>query len=102
MISSIVVLNYNDWETTVKYIKNIKSFDQYDYIVIVDNCSTNDSVKELKKLTDNHVILIENSLNNGYAAGNNVGAKYSIEQLKSDIVFISNPDIKCNNSDIKI
>lgn len=102
MITTVVVLNYNDWETTIEFVSRIKTFKEFDYIVVVDNCSTDNSVIELKKIEDEHVLLIKNTKNNGYAAGNNIGAKYSIEKLGAELVFISNPDIICKEDDIKL
>ena len=37
--TGFVVLNYNDYKTTIKLIENIKNYNSIDVIVIVDNCS---------------------------------------------------------------
>lgn len=39
----IVILNYNDYQTTKDMIDNIKDYDSIDHIVIVDNKSTDNS-----------------------------------------------------------
>lgn len=57
---------------------------------MVDNCSTDDSVKQLKKLKNIELIALDT--NEGYAAGNNAGLKYLYEQ-ECDNYIISNPDI---------
>lgn len=101
MLTSVVVLNYNDWRTTVEFVSSVSNYEEFDFIVIVDNCSTDSSVNELRKIKDDRVFLIENTKNSGYAAGNNIGARYSVEKLKVNLVFISNPDIKCKDEDIK-
>ena len=41
----VVVLNYNDYTTTQRFIDNIKNFNSDIQFVIVDNCSTNNSLK---------------------------------------------------------
>ncbi|HRM91557.1 MAG TPA: glycosyltransferase, partial [Thomasclavelia ramosa] len=61
-----------------------------DIICVVDNCSTDDSVKQLKKLKNIELIALDT--NEGYAAGNNAGLKYLYEQ-ECDNYIISNPDI---------
>ena len=50
MKNGFVVINYNDYETTEKIIKNISDYKTIDEIVIVDNCSTDNSYDELLKL----------------------------------------------------
>ena len=44
----MVIINYNDYETTEILLNNIKEYDSLDSIVIVDNHSTDDSYKLLK------------------------------------------------------
>lgn len=90
MKTGIVVLNYNDADETIDFVKKINSFNATDYICVVDNGSTDDSLKQLKKLKKIHLIALENNL--GYAAGNNAGLKYLYEQ-ECDNYIIANPDI---------
>ena len=46
----MVIINYNDYSTTKKLLENIVDYSCLDKIVVVDNCSTDDSFKKLKKL----------------------------------------------------
>lgn len=46
----IVILNYNDFSTCQRLLEKIKDYAIFDKIVIVDNCSTDDSVALLKKV----------------------------------------------------
>lgn len=101
MKTGMVILNYNDSENTKLLVQDIKNYKVLDYIVIVDNKSTDDSLEKLKVLESDKVKLVEASQNNGYAAGNNVGVKYAIEKLKVDNLIISNPDIIVREKDIK-
>ena len=39
MKTGIVILNYNDYETTKEMINNIKNYKSLDHIIIVDNNS---------------------------------------------------------------
>lgn len=89
----IVIVNYNDYKTTIKLLKNIENYKILDSIVIVDNNSKDNSVKELKKYKNKKIHLIENKENKGYASGLNIGAKYLNKTLKDCIIIFSNADI---------
>ena len=89
----MVVINYNDYETTLNLIKQIQSFSSLNKIVIVDNCSTDNSYEILKKQENKKIKVIKTVNNNGYAYGNNLGIKYLENNCKVDYVIISNPDI---------
>lgn len=105
---SFVIINYNDSDTTKKLIDNIKDYKVLKEIVIVDNNSTDDSVKKLEKVTNKKITLLVNSENKGYSGGMNLGAKYLLEKYKdiniifsnSDIIIKSEQDLKTLNSRI--
>ncbi|MGN1032442.1 MAG: glycosyltransferase family 2 protein [Intestinibacter sp.] len=92
--TGFVILNYNDYKTTIKLVEDIKNYKSIDLIVIVDNCSTDDSYEKLHEYVNNKVILTKSDKNGGYAYGNNFGIRYLIENYSCDIVFISNPDVE--------
>lgn len=92
--TGFVILNYNDYKTTIKLIECIKDYKSIDFIVIVDNCSTDNSYEKLHEFANNKVILIKSDRNGGYAYGNNFGIKYLIHNYSCDIIFISNPDVE--------
>ena len=52
---SIIILNYNDFETTNLMINKIKDYKVINHIIVVDNCSTDNSFKELSKIKDGRV-----------------------------------------------
>lgn len=93
----IVILNYNDYKTTLGLINRIKYYSEIDNIVVVDNKSTNNSLEMLKEANDNTWCLIVSSENKGYASGNNIGIKYLIDNFNVDIIGIVNPDIIFSN-----
>lgn len=92
-IVSCVVLNYNDFDTTVSLISRIKNYDCLNYIVVVDNLSTDDSYSNLLKLESERIIVLSSGKNGGYGFGNNCGLKYAINELKSDYCIVANPDV---------
>ena len=62
-----VIVNYNDVEDTEKYVKNISNYDIINRIVVVDNLSTTaDAFKNLKKLENEKVKVIQSEKNGGY------------------------------------
>ena len=60
--TGLVVLNYNDYKTTIKLIKMIKNYKSIDLIVIVDNCSTDKSYKKINEYTNNKIKLIKSDM----------------------------------------
>ncbi len=93
MTSAIIILNYNDGVNTKKLAQQIRSYHAFAHIILVDNCSTDDSFSVLKALSDDKIDVIQTTANNGYACGNNFGAQYAIAQYHPDYLFIANPDI---------
>lgn len=93
MKTGIVILNYNDYENTIKMIEKIKDFTNLSKIVVVDNGSSDDSVEHLKPFESNKIIILEAKDNKGYANGNNIGLKYLENNTHCEYVIISNPDV---------
>ena len=93
MTTVCVILNYNDSKTTISLLSNIQHFQELDYIVIVDNKSTDDSYEQLKQYSNEKVHVILTERNGGYGYGNNFGIWYSYNQLGATEVLIANPDI---------
>lgn len=82
--TAIIILNYNSWQLTIDIIENQLSkvrMAEGSCIVIVDNCSTNESVIELKKRFDkkNNCKILTSDQNGGYASGNNIGLRWAHE-----------------------
>lgn len=97
---AILILNYNCANQTLANIYQLKKLSDELIIVIVDNCSTDDSVKQLKQclMNQNNIIILENKRNEGYAAGNNFGLRHIRKNITTvDAVLISNPDIIISN-----
>lgn len=58
-------------------------------ILVVDNCSTDDSVELLKQFSEIH--LIQSKENLGFGRANNIGIDYALNN-KADYVFLLNQD----------
>lgn len=90
---ALVVLNYNDYDTTVEFISRVEPYRNIHKIIIVDNQSTDDSFARLTKFRSGKVDVIQASVNKGYAAGNNYGIRYALEVYMPEYIIISNPDV---------
>ncbi|MCD8370908.1 MAG: glycosyltransferase family 2 protein [Clostridiales bacterium] len=88
-----VILNYNDARTTAGLVRRIRDYDILDGIVVVDNRSTDDSMKRLEALRDEKVTVIGTERNGGYGYGNNRGVRYAAGKNGATHVLIANPDV---------
>ena len=88
---SIIIVNYNTFALTKDTINSILRY-SYPFtveIMVVDNNSTDDSLKNLKKYFKcKDVRFIESKENNGFAAGNNQG----IKEARGRYVLLLNSD----------
>lgn len=99
--NALVVLNYNDSSTTTQFLKMAIKSEEIEHIVVVDNCSNDDSYQELKKYENEKIVVIKTLKNGGYAYGNNYGCKYAIENYNPRILIVSNPDVTFENNVIE-
>ncbi len=91
-----VILHYQAYEMTLKCVDSIKkNMGGTNYkIIIVDNCSPNNSGDKLYKKFQNsdETIVILNEENLGFARGNNVGFLYAKSVEKADFICCINND----------
>ena len=88
-----VILNYNDADNCVKLAKQLSQYKSIAEIVVVDNCSTDESMDILKQYDSKLLNVVATKHNGGYGYGNNVGARYAFDVLNVDKVLICNPDV---------
>lgn len=95
-MTGVIILNYNSADDTLKCVSVLRKHTGIDnYIYIVDNCSTDNSVDILmKKLAEYEKLeIILSDENKGYSCGNNIGIKKALKDGCDDIVII-NPDVE--------
>lgn len=98
---AMVILNYNDCMTVLNYLKLIKNYNNIDKIIVVDNCSTDESWNSFLEVNLDKVDFIRSEFNGGYSAGNNVGIRYLLKNYTEvDKIIISNPDIYISEKDL--
>lgn len=89
----IIILNYRGREDTKECILSILASTYLNYeIVIVDNCSGDESCLFFRK-TFPDLVLIETGSNLGYAGGNNVGIRYALEKGADSILILNNDTV---------
>jgi GT2 family glycosyltransferase len=87
----IIVLNWNGWEDTCECLHSLEKLDYPNYeAVVVDNGSINYSVQNIKREFPG-IKVIALAENSGFAAGNNVGIRYAMEN-DADYCWILNND----------
>ena len=96
----VVILHYNQPDMTGRCVSYVvkQSYAPLD-IVVVDNASTVENYEALQRSLPEHVTLIRNSANSGYAAGNNLGARLSGTIPPSTYTMILNGDAFLRDAD---
>jgi GT2 family glycosyltransferase len=88
----IIVLNFNGLNHLEYCLPSIsKTIYSNHKIILVDNCSTDESVEYVKKSFPN-ITLLQADKNHGWAGGNNIGIKHAIEH-NAEYVVLANNDI---------
>ena len=88
-----VIINYNTSKLTKRLVKNIKDYKTISKIIIVDNASTDNSYKILKKIENDKLEVVKADTNKGFSAGMNIGVKRAIELYGKCDIILSNTDI---------
>lgn len=98
---STIIVSYNTADLTCHAVQAVLNNYKHTHIdgevIVVDNKSTDSSVTRLRKLFHDHIHLIQNKKNLGFAAGNNIG----ILKSRGQFVFLLNSDTVISNGDIK-
>lgn len=99
---SIIIVNYNNYSLTISCVESvIKNTLNVNYeIIIIDNCSTNNSYEIIKKSFEefSNIIVERNKFNAGFGDGNNK----AVELASSDVLLFLNPDVIVFDNSIKI
>lgn len=92
----IVILNYLNYNDSIECIHSLNDQQYQNYeVVIVDNCSANESISEIKKVIEKkaNIHLLKSMDNLGYAKGNNIGIDFCLKELAIDNILIVNNDV---------
>ncbi len=93
---SIISINYNSSESTIKLLESLKNQTDKDFEVIVVDNNSKDLAQLLNyKTSETNVIFIKNDKNLGYSGGNNVGIRRALHPPTgggSDWILLLNND----------
>jgi len=89
-MTSFIVVNFNTAKLTRDCVTSIltNTVESQREIIVIDNASADDGVVLLKKEFGSQIKLIANSVNGGFAAANNIGARIA----SGDFLFFLNSD----------
>jgi len=93
---STIIVNYNAGRLLNDCVNSLLACPLDIQIIIVDNASTDESLKCLEGL--DQVTIVQNKTNLGFSAGCNVGFNFASE----DRILFLNPDCYCSTGAIKI
>jgi GT2 family glycosyltransferase len=96
---SVIILNYNTCELTLKALKSVYASNiSYSYeVIVVDNHSSDNSATEIQEAYSN-VLVIENVANVGFSKGNNIG----IKAASGRYILLLNSDTELQEDSLEI
>ena len=93
MKNVMIIVNYNDFETTKRLLDIVKDYKCLDKIIVVDNNSKDNSLIKLENMIIKKLEVLETGKNKGYSFALNIGSKRAIDLYKECNLIISNSDI---------
>ena len=76
---SIVTINYNNSDNTIKFLESLKNQTDKDFeVIVVDNNSKDVDQLMNYRTTETNIIYIKNDSNLGFSGGNNVGIRKAL------------------------
>lgn len=95
----VIVVTYNGMKWINECLKSILKSSVPIELVVVDNCSSDETVEYIK-LNFPDVILLDQKINLGFGKANNIGISYGLN-IKADFVFLINQDAFVNENTIE-
>ncbi|PIS29973.1 hypothetical protein COT42_03775 [Candidatus Saganbacteria bacterium CG08_land_8_20_14_0_20_45_16] len=90
---SIIVLNWNGMQDTIECLTSLAKVNYANFnVILVDNGSTDGSVKAIKRSFPD-AILLQNKTNLGFAAGNNQGIRAAIDRGADYVLLLNNDTV---------
>jgi GT2 family glycosyltransferase len=96
---SIIVVSYRGWDRLTKCLDSLNKFkgDRFSFeVIVVDNNSRDDILFTLERKYSTFKF-IKNTINGGYANGNNLGARHA----SGEYILILNPDTVATETEIE-
>lgn len=94
---SLITINYNGSENTIKLLESLKNQTDKDFeIIVVDNNSKDVEQLLNYQTSETNIIFIKNERNLGFSGGNNVGIKKALENGSDWVLLLNNDTIPEN------
>ena len=94
---AIILVNYNGADDTIACLQSLMELSDCGETVekiVVDNKSSDDSVKRLLPLQSSlQFVLLESTENRGFSAGNNIGIKYAKDKNAKFFLLLNNDTV---------
>lgn len=90
---TIVTINYNSSENTIKLLESLKKQIDHNFdVIIVDNNSSPEEKSKLKnyKTEETNIVYLENEHNLGFSGGCNTGIRRALENSSNWVVLLNN------------
>lgn len=95
----VIILNWNRPDDTIECLKSIEKIKASTFklhAVVVDNASTDDSIKQIQNYRSK-LKIIKNKENLGFAGGNNIGINYALKNNADYVVVLNNDTLVDTN-----
>lgn len=90
----IIILNWNGFNDTKELLDSLRNINQKNVkILVVDNNSSGNDVKQLETNYKDFIQILKCDSNLGFAGGNNVGIKSSLDQNADFILLLNNDTV---------
>lgn len=91
MYLSIITINYNSSENTIKLLNSLQGQIDKDFsTIVIDNASEEEDLQNLKNYVElTRVTLIEQGENLGFSGGNNVGIRKALENSAEWVLLLN-------------
>lgn len=97
---SVIIVAYNGMKWLEDCLNSILESTLLPEIIVIDNCSTDNTVEFLKNNYSQKIILIESNENLGFGRANNLGISLAL-QSENDFIFLLNQDTIIENDTIE-
>ena len=87
----VIIINFNSQDSIIDCIKLLINYYPKVNIIVVDNASSDESLHSISLLGYNHINIIKNNINLGFAKAVNKGIKFALKQGAQEVLLL-NPD----------
>jgi len=90
----VVTVTFNSAGVIEDFMKSVLNQVQVEFVLyVVDNASSDDTLKRLAEYSDARIVLIANEANVGVAEGNNIGIRAALKDGCDSVLLINNDTV---------